>query len=742
VKPEQAPPREAIRIEDSWYVLATSARAGEPPRVLKHGESFALFDRFGDMPRAGTGDHGLFHQGTRFLSLLELRIEGQRPLLLHSSVRRDNSALVVDATNPDLPGDEALLEKGTVHLSRSWVVWDGGCRVRLGISNYGRRPLELRLSHDFAADFVDIFEVRGYRRERRGRMLPPSVGSDRVVLAYEGLDEVRRRTHLHWSVRPARLSAEHAEFVVRLDPHGVVDLHASVHCETGPQGPASREGEPQGDPRGEPHREPGGATRHAVHVLREEPAARATVRSPDEQFNAWVDRSASDLSMLIAGNPEEGYPYAGVPWYSVPFGRDGIITALQYLWVDPSVARGVLTYLARTQAIEQQPERDAEPGKVLHETRKGELAALGEIPFGRYYGTVDATPLFIVLAGEYYQRTRDRPGLAALWPSIVLALDWIDRYGDIEGDGYVEYRRRCARGLVNQGWKDSEDSVFHDDGTLAEGPVALCEVQAYVYLAKVHAARLARVMGQEWRAVALAGEAEALRERFERDFWCEELGTYVPALDGGKRQCRVRSSNAGHALWCGIASEERARRVADLLMSPDCFSGWGVRTIARGDSRYNPMSYHNGSVWPHDNSLIAMGMARYGMKEKSAAITAALYEASLYMDLHRLPELFCGFDRREPGDGPTLYPVACSPQAWASASAFYLLKACLGLSFRPDEPRIRFLNPVLPPFLDQLRINDLRVGNAVVDVDFRRRKNETAVQVFRKQGDVQVSVVL
>jgi len=329
-----------------------------------------------------------------------------------------------------------------------------------------------------------------------------------------------------------------------------------------------------------------------------------------------------------------------------------------------------------------------------------------------------------------------------LWPFVARALDWIGRYGDRDHDGFVEYAQRSRDGLRNQGWKDSEDSVFHADGRLAEGPIALCEVQGYVYLARVHAARLARALGHPQRARALDLAAHELHAKFEHHFWCEELGTYALALDGEKRPCCVRASNAGHVLWSGIARPDRAARVAEALLAPDSFSGWGVRTVARGEARYNPMSYHDGSVWPHDNAITAMGLARYGMKDKTAAIASALYDASRFMDLHRLPELFCGFERRHRGEGPTLYPVACSPQAWASAAAFYLVKACLGLSFRPEEPRVRFLHPVLPAFLDRVRIMDLRVGDAVVDVQFERHGGDVGVSVMRKKGTVEVSVVL
>ena len=724
---DATPLEEAIRVGDRWYVLATSSREGDPIRVLKHGESFALFDRHGDMPRAGAGEHGLFHQGTRFLSRYEMRVNGQRPILLHSSVRRDNSLLAVDATNPDFHGEGGapIAVKGTVHIARSWVLWETGCHERMAIANFGQAPVRLTLAIEFAADYADIFEVRGYERARRGRQLEPRVHGDRVTLGYEGLDGVTRRTGLSFTPQPTRLSAAHAEFDIELAPGAVREMQACACWD--PQAPAER-------------------TDYAVVAKRaEESLGRrrgASVQSPDEPFNDWIERSASDLTMLTAGNPEGCFPYAGVPWYSVPFGRDGILTALQYLWVDPGMARGVLHFLAQTQATALEPARDAEPGKIVHEMRKGELAALGEIPFGRYYGTIDATPLFVVLAGEYHQRTGDMETLGAIWPHVERALEWIDRHGDLDGDGFVEYQRRSATGLVNQGWKDSEDSVFHADGRLAEGPIALCEVQGYVYLARIHAARLARALGQPQRARELDLAARELHAEFEHHFWCEPLGTYAIALDGDKRPCCVRTSNAGHVLWSGIARPDRAARVAEALLAPDSFSGWGVRTVARGEARYNPMSYHDGSVWPHDNAIAAMGLARYGMKDKTAAIATALYDASRFMDLHRLPELFCGFERRERGEGPTLYPVACSPQAWASASAFYLVKACLGLSFRPEEPRVRFLHPVLPSFLERVRIMDLRVGDAVVDVQFERHGEEVGVSVMRKEGEVDVSVVL
>jgi glycogen debranching enzyme len=435
------------------------------------------------------------------------------------------------------------------------------------------------------------------------------------------------------------------------------------------------------------------------------------------------------------------YPYAGVPWFSTEFGRDGIITALQCMSFDPSLARGVLAYLAATQADIESPAQDAQPGKVLHETRAGEMAALGEVPFKRYYGSIDATPLFIMLAGAYYNRTGDRVFVESIWPNVERALAWIDHYGDVDGDGFVEYTRRSKLGLIHQGWKDSHDAIFHADGMSAEGPIALCEVQGYVYAAKLAAAKLAKLFGDDARARDLSKQAKTLSRRFEESFWCDELSTYALALDGRKQPCKVRTSNAGHCLFAGIATQEHARRVAATLTDETSFSGWGIRTVATSEARYNPMSYHNGSVWPHDNSLIAAGFARYDLREATATVIAGLFDASLFLDLHRLPELFCGFPRR-PDEAPTLYPVACAPQSWASGSVFLLLEACLGLSVSAPERRLTFSKPILPRFLQQLTIRGLKVADAHADLLLTRHdEGDVGVNVLRRQGALDVVVL-
>jgi glycogen debranching enzyme len=719
---------EIVEIDSRWYVLATSSRADDRTRVLKYGDTFGLFDRYGDIQHLGIGEQGLYHQGTRFLSHFDLSINEQRPLLLNSTVKQDNSLLVVDLTTPDLyEGDQLITQKSTLHIFRAKLLYQGVHYEHLRLVNYDRAPVDIRLQLRFGADYADIFEVRGIERKQRGKVLPLEHGERTIVFGYRGLDGVERRTRIEVERPPDLIENGQIRYNMQLGPSGQRDIYVSVACQIAQERP------------------PLLTYDNALHRIETElertAAATGTIHTSNEQFNDWLNRANADLRMLVSQTPYGPYPYAGVPWFSTPFGRDGIITAMQMLWLDPSLARGVLGFLAAYQADEVNLAQDAEPGKILHEMRGGELAALGEVPFGRYYGSVDATPLFIMLAAEYYDRTGDRDYVVRLWPHIERALRWIDQYGDVDQDGFVEYARHSPNGLVHQGWKDSDDAVFHADGTLAAGPIALCEVQGYVYAARLGAAKLARLLGKEGRAQDLEAAASELKDRFNRDFWSDELGMFALALDGTKRQCGIAASNAGHALFTGIATEEYARRTAERLLSPAFFSGWGMRTVANTERRYNPMSYHNGSVWPHDNALAALGLARYEFKDHALQLLTGLFDASIALELHRLPELYCGFDRL-PGQGPTLYPVACLPQAWASGAVFHLLRACLGLSFSPEKPQLRFHHPRLPGYLHWIEIKNLRFPGGSLDLVIRRQLQDVSVNVLRKEGDVEVAVIV
>jgi glycogen debranching enzyme len=711
---------------DPFYIRTEAPVTEDRRLVLKEGDTFVLLDRHGEMRPERLGKEGLYQAGTRFLSKLTLQCDGQRPLLLGADVRSDNAAIVVHLTNPDLTeGHAIVIPRGTVHFAQMMVLASGVLHHRIRVHNHGLTPVEVVFELEFDADFADIFEIRGVERSARGVLLDPVTHDHEVVLAYNGLDDVRRRMCLTVESPAASISARRVRLTSSLQPHAEQTHHFSFNCERDGCGP--RVSFPA-------------AVKAVTAGLDRRRSKFGKIRSSNVQFDAWVNRSLADLAMMETATPQGDYPYAGVPWYSTPFGRDGIVTAFECLWLNPSLARAVLGFLAATQATHEEASRDAQPGKILHEMRTGEMAALGEVPFDRYYGSHDATPLFVMLAAAYHDRTDDTAFIKRIWPSIAAALEWITRFGDLDGDGFVEYARMSTLGLVNQGWKDSHDAIFHADGQLASAPIALCEIQAYVYGAFNGAASLAAALGRPELAEEYTAKARAMAERFNTAFWNDELGTYVLALDGSKKPCLVRASNSGHALFAGIVPAYRAESVTRALLTPEMSSGWGVRTVATTEARYNPMAYHNGSIWPHDNALIAAGFARYGFRDEALRLLQALFDASLWMDVHRLPELFCGFTR-EPGEGPILYPVACAPQAWASASVFMLLQAALGLEILGKQGLVRLTRPKLPRFLDEIVISELRVARGTVDLAFDRQKHDVGINVIRKTATVEVVVI-
>ena len=716
---------------DEYDIQASSTLSDRATRVLKHGGAFAVLDGRGDVRfRGPRGVSGIYFEDTRHLSRLEWWIGDTRPLLLSSNVGRATSLLTSDQTNPDLELRDKRVKSDRLHVRRETFLLDRSAHIRIELFNYSDETIEVPLRWVFDADFADVFEVRGAERQSpRGRIERSVVGDDEVHFVYGGAQGFYRETRLSFSPVPSTLAADLATVLACVESHGSTVLHVTVECFDNPERASVADVAAFDRNR-----------MRLAHQNREVIARGCRIRTSNAVFDQWVQRSYADLVMLTTETEHGPYPYAGTPWFSTVFGRDGLITGLQYLWVDPAITRGVLSVLAAHQAEEVVPDQDAEPGKIVHELRSGEMAVTGEVPFARYYGSVDSTPLFVWLVGEYFQRTGDVEFAERMWPHLQRALVWIEEWGDRDGDGYVEYGRRAAHGLVHQGWKDSHDSIFHKDGSDAIGPIALCEVQAYVYAAFLSAALIAEGIGKSDEAQMWRTRAANLRERFVRDFWLSDERWIALALDGHKNPCRVVASNAGHCLLTGILDRSRVDMMMGRFFDEDLYCGWGIRTLSRRERRYNPMSYHNGSVWPHDNAMIALGMARSGYSRGAARLLDDLFEAASSFDQQRLPELFCGFDRA-PARDPTRYPVACSPQAWASGTVFMLLQACLGLSIDARERRVAFTRPVLPESITELSAEGLRICDAELDFVVRRHPEDIAVEVTRRVGDLEVVIV-
>jgi glycogen debranching enzyme len=689
-----APPRTA-------EVQPAATAASFTTHVLKDGDSFLVANAYGDIE--GESD-GLFHDDTRLLSKARLSIAGVRPEMLSATVTRDNVFFVAHLTNHPLPplGVDPL-PSGLLHMVRTRFLSGNRLYERLRFHNYGRGPMRVPLRFDYAADFRDMFEVRGCVRATRGELLPVEVGRDQLAFAYRGLDGRMRHSVVSFSRAPVAIDVDGARFELLLEAGASDDLFIEVGLAA------------QDTPSRERYR---AAAAHARRRMRSRARRGARVASGGPLFGDWMGRSRADLALLTSDLPTGPYPYAGIPWFSTPFGRDAVVTSLQVLWLDPGLARGVLAFLAEHQAHEASAFMDSAPGKIMHETRKGEMAALRELPFGLYYGGVDTTPLFVMLAGAYARRTGDMAFIERLWPALRAAMAWIERTCNANPDGFLDYARGADSGLANQGWKDSSDSVFHADGRIPDGPIALVEVQGYVFAALQAMSALARLRGEAEPAARWRQRARALQSAVEARFWMPDAGFYGIAIDGRGELCRVRASNPGHLLYAGLPAPGRAAQVAATLLSPAFATGWGIRTLAEGEARYNPMSYHNGSVWPHDTALCAAGIARSGDREGALRLFRAMFDTASHFEM-RLPELFCGFARKH-GNMPVSYPVACLPQAWAAGAAFMLLQACLGVEVDGRTGEIRVHRPRLPLGVDRVSVRGLVVGEHQVDLVFQR----------------------
>jgi glycogen debranching enzyme len=725
--------RKVLKVGSDFYVLASALASRRASHVLANGQSFAVFDVGGDLLDYPLEALGFFHRDTRYLSHFELRIDGSTPYFLNSYESDDKVQLQVNLTNPDLNahGRATKLPRDQIQMERSWVLADSTLIHRLKLRNYAGKPLQIPLTFFLGADFADIFEVRGVQRERHGTALRPEVGKSAVRFSYKGLDGVKRFSKVAFDAIPQALGRERAAFLIDL-AHG-----ETAALETRITGGREHESMPRRSASPANYRSALAARRSEIE---ESQTGWTRFSASNERFDSLLTRSQADLSSLISHTSHGTFMMAGIPWFATLFGRDSIITTLAVLPFNPEVAVLTLRALAGLQGSRIDQAREEQPGKIVHEIRAGEMAATGEIPFGRYYGSIDSTPLFLWLYGRCVTATGDLALAEALWPNAERALEWIARWGDCDGDGYVEYMRKTPRGLANQGWKDSFDAISHASGELAVAPIALAEVQAYVYAAFIAVAEVATRLGRASIASRLLEQAASLRKAFLRDFWLEPERTVALALDAEKHPCRVMASNAAHCLAAGMLDPGQAAALSQRLLGDDMFSGWGIRTLGANERRYNPMSYHNGSVWPHDNAIAASGLARYGNRVGALSILEGLFDAAVQMKTPSLPELFCGF-QREPRLGPIPYPVACYPQAWSAASVFMILQALLGLEVKGFERRVLIDSPTMPTWLEWLRIEDLKVGDGSVSLFLRRAPDDTVVtEILERKGSVTVEI--
>lgn len=723
-----APDSEILCLEGGGGLPFTVSEVPRHSLIIKEGDCFFYSYDNGDMGHGNRAGLGLYYRDTRYLSTMETHVEGTEPLFLSSSNERGYMANI-HLSNPDINTDEGMIiPKDAINIRRSRLIQDG-LLERISMRNYHTAPIHVALSLNLASDFADIFEVRGMCRERRGTVHRPTAEGKRINLSYTGTDRMKYTTMITFSREPDELRLGRAgvsvSFFFLLNPYEVefIDLWITPLQDSEEKRLVSFD-----------------ETRADLRRSYEEWIEEATaIDTSNNIFNLMLNRSLRDLRSLYTRTRFGEIMVGGVPWYSAPFGRDALISCYEVLMFKPELARSSLLFLAAFQGKELNDWRDEAPGKIMHEIRQGEMARVGEIPHVPYYGTIDATPLFLILVSEYLRWTGDWDLFYEIGAHIDAALQWIDAYGDQDGDGLVEYSTQSSVGLSNQFWKDSGDSILLPGGRMPTPPVATVETQGYVYYAKRRLGRLFLFMGQEERGHRLLEEAEEIRRKVEELFWDEELGFYVLALDGAKRPIRVVSSNAGQLLFTGLPSIERAARVIEKLAGADMFSGWGIRTLSENEYYYNPMSYHNGSIWPHDNAMILRGIKRYGDHSSFFKIMDGLSIATTRMDYLRLPELFCGFARAH-FDDPVPYPVACSPQAWASGSVFMILQTMLGLY--PNAPRGVFYinNPSLPPWLDRVRIDGLRVGDTRLSLLFRREAESTVFSVLEKRGSIRVVV--
>jgi glycogen debranching enzyme len=689
--------------------------------IIREDGLFLLTDTDGSIPLSNDSGFGLYHNDTRYLSGWDLSLIGVEPIVLLSTAELGFGEEQV-MTNPELVNERGeTLPSGSLEIRRQRVL-DHALIESVRLTNFAPVPLALTLQYQFDADFADIFELRGMRRPQRGQLLEPRLHPAAVTFTYRGIDEVPRRVRVQFRRKPSLLESQRAVFHLNIEPGKAEEIGAAIAVNhlAGPGTASARQSTLS---VGESH-----------HDWKE---SSARVLTSNDLFNSAFERSMTDLRVLwTEEGPDLSYIAAGVPWFNALFGRDSALAAMMSLALRPEMARDVLRSLTRFQGTEIDALREEQPGKIVHEVRQSEMANTGEVVFGRYYGSIDSTPLFLMLATEYFRWTADLELMRELRPAMDAALAWMDRFGDMDGDGYLEYAKKSPRGLDNQGWKDSRDAIVDANGALLRPPIALAEAQGYAYAAKQGIANVYEALGDGEEAERLRREAAALRRRLNADFWMPE-GYYALALDADKKPAQVVTSNAGQLLWSRAPTRAKARQQIDRLMRNDMYSGWGVRTLSSSARRYNPLGYHVGTIWPHDNALIAAGFKRYGAEAELNEVATAICDAAFSFPYYRLPELFSGAPRSA-HHTPVPYPVACRPQAFAAAALPSLLTSILGLAPDAANGRLYIVRPRLPYWLDFVRLSGLRVGQVTVDLIYHHRGSRTVAEVIGKTAPLKV----
>ncbi|CAJ36023.1 amylo-alpha-1,6-glucosidase [Methanocella arvoryzae] len=699
--------------------------------VIREGNITLVTEKNGNIPEGEEHGYGLYHRDCRFLSGYTSRLNDRLLLDILSSDERDYGSTVV-MTNRAFTDDRGRpVKKNTITVLRDRII-PGMVRETISITNHNQFVVHASLTLKFEADFNDIFTIRGITGKQSGRLEKPAFNGNTLVFTYHGKDGRTRTTTIQFDPAPRCTDGHNCTYQLQLQPSRTYKLELHIHVEE------KEEGTPK-----ESHLSPMSGLTIEERLERIRASYAYTMEccgkfgTDNLIFNRIFLRSLADLRLLNMSSHGHIFHSAGVPWYDALFGRDSIISAIQSMPYEFSKAKSTLRLLARYQSRTYDDWKDAEPGKILHELRVGEKANLNEIPMIPYYGSVDSTPLFLILLAEYIGWTGEAGLFHELFEHVTAAMEWMDNYADPGDMGFASYIPRSPKGLSNHGWKDSKEAISRSDGTLARPPVALSEVQGYFYMAKVYMAILFERLGEREIARRLIHDAHEIKRKFNQHFWMSEKGFYAQAIDKDGL-CDVISSNPLQCLWTGIVDSSRAEDMVKRMFEPDMFTGWGIRTLSSREKRYSPLGYHTGTVWPFDNSIIALGLCRYGFKEEANRLLTCMYEAASQYPRYRLPELFGGYDR-EHYSVPTRYPVACSPQAWSAGTIPYMLSAALGFIPNALDQRLTLIKPTLPAWVEALKIKDLTVGGIPVSLEFKRIGTDTMVNV---PGETDLDVVV